>query len=101
MPALRAIVSVEVPSRPCSPNSSSATARISSRRSSAVLRAGVAGFTPWKLALTHNACQALLPAPPGAEQVLRVAAERGRRGERLVGERVAEEAARVAPGVDV
>src|SRR4029077_21036376 len=46
----------EVPCRPCSPNSSSATTRISSRLSSAVFRA-VTAFTRWKLALTHNARQ--------------------------------------------
>src|ERR671923_1333449 len=38
MPARRAIASVDVPWSPCSPNSSSAAARISSRRSSAVFR---------------------------------------------------------------
>src|SRR5262249_46838125 len=91
MPALRAIVSVEVPSSPCSPNSSSATARISSRRSSAVLRVVVAGFTCWKLALTHKCCQDLLPATGPAAHELRVAAQRRGRGEHLVGEQVAGE----------
>src|SRR6478752_2209327 len=95
MPALRAIVSVEVPSRPCSPNSSRATAMISSRRTSAVLRVLVAAFTRWKLSLTHNRVKGLLPASGGPEEVLGVASQRRGRREHLVHDQVAGE----SPGV--
>src|SRR6476661_5392965 len=99
MPALRAIVSVEVPSRPCSPNSSSATAMISSRRTSAVLRVLVAAFTRWKLSLTHNK-RKWLPAARRAAQVLRVAPQRRGRGQHLVDEQVAGEPANVPAHLD-
>src|SRR5918994_3609325 len=57
MPARSAIVSAEVPWSPRAPNSAIAASRISSRRTSALLRTAVFGTAPSKLALTYNACQ--------------------------------------------
>src|SRR4051794_39730172 len=57
MPARRAIASVDAPCRPCRANSSRAAARISSRRSSAVLRVLAVAVMARKLALTHKSCQ--------------------------------------------
>src|SRR5262245_24249295 len=53
------MVSVEAPSKPWSPNSVSAASRTASRRSSAVFRSVVAGFTRSKLSLTYYSCQGL------------------------------------------
>src|SRR5438132_18893 len=61
--------------------------RTTSRRSSAVLRSFVAAFTARKLALTHNACQALRdPVEIGVGQS-RVERQRQRALEGLVGPR--------------
>src|ERR1700737_4786583 len=60
MPTLRAIVSVDAPSKPWSANSVSAASSRSSRRSPAVFRTVTSAFMVSKLSLTHNACQGLL-----------------------------------------
>src|ERR1700680_2666817 len=59
MPTLRAIVSVDAPSKPWSANSVSAASSRSSRRSPAVFRTVASAFTVCKLSLTHYACQGL------------------------------------------